>query len=90
MLIPTPERLNGRHGIINIQNKDDRCFMNCIYRALNYDSKNSHNYIDVRDDIMSEFMKTYDFSMFFDSDNKVLPITHDNLGGYHIWANGPE
>jgi hypothetical protein len=75
--IPTPEWLENRKGVINIRNKDDRCFMKCIYRALNPD-KNRNNSRDVSDEIMCQFLKQYDFSMFFDGDN-ILPVTHDNL-----------
>jgi hypothetical protein len=35
--IPTPDWLNGRRAIINIQNKDENCFFKCIYRFFNRD-----------------------------------------------------
>jgi hypothetical protein len=45
--VPTPEWLQDRRAIINIKNKDDQCFIKCLYKAIFYDSKNRHNDRDV-------------------------------------------
>jgi hypothetical protein len=55
--IETPKWLENRRAIINIKNKDNLCFIKCIYRALNYDSKNRHNDRDVRQDLLEDFKK---------------------------------
>ena len=38
--IPLPKELADKKAIINIQNKDNKCFLWCVLRALNPDKKN--------------------------------------------------
>ena len=38
--IPLPKELADKKAIINIQNKDNKCFLWCVLRALNPDEKN--------------------------------------------------
>ncbi|MCS7318241.1 MAG: hypothetical protein NZZ41_08065, partial [Candidatus Dojkabacteria bacterium] len=55
--VETPEFLEKRKVIINIQNKDNQCFLKCIYRAINYDKKNRNNTRDVSKKDLEEFKK---------------------------------
>ncbi|MCS7318203.1 MAG: hypothetical protein NZZ41_07875, partial [Candidatus Dojkabacteria bacterium] len=55
--IETPEWLKNRRAIINIQNKDDKCFIKCIYRALNL--QKNHNERDIKESKIEEFKKQY-------------------------------
>jgi hypothetical protein len=54
--IETPEWLKKRKATINIQNKDDNCFLKCIYRYFNRDNENRHNYRDISMELVNEFL----------------------------------
>jgi hypothetical protein len=41
--IPLYPWLQGRRGIVNIQNKDNLCFWKCLYRAFNPDPRRHDN-----------------------------------------------
>ena len=38
--VPLPKELADKKAIINVQNKDNKCFLWCVLRALNPDNKN--------------------------------------------------
>jgi hypothetical protein len=57
--VETPEWLKDRRAIINIKNKDDKCFIKCICRAINYDKTNRNNSRDVTDYELQEFRKKF-------------------------------
>jgi hypothetical protein len=81
--VPTPEWLKDRRAIINIKNKDDQCFIKCLYRAIFNDDKNRHNDRDVTEEQLNEFKEKFNCSAIlgdilditkFESDNPSIAI----------------
>jgi hypothetical protein len=57
--IETPKWLQNRRAIINIKNTDNQYFIKCLYRAINYDSKNRNNNRDVNHEELEAFKKQF-------------------------------
>jgi hypothetical protein len=64
--IPLYPWLRRRRGILNIKNKDDKCFWKCLYREFNPDPKWRNDFRDVPAKKLQEFMEEnkFDESMF--------------------------
>jgi hypothetical protein len=95
--IETPAWLKRRKAIINIKNKNDQCFIKCIYRALNYDSKNKHNSRDISNIQLQEFIKQHniDLSMFSEGYtpaalSKFEEVNKVGINIYKLSKKGPE
>jgi hypothetical protein len=54
-----PEWLKYRRVIINLKNEDDKCFIKCLYCAINYDERHGNNNRDVTEYELEEFIKNF-------------------------------
>jgi hypothetical protein len=81
--VPTPEWLQARRTTINIKNKDDQCFIKCLYRAIFYDERNRHNDRDVTEEQLNNFQEKFNCAAIsgdviniskFESDNPNVSI----------------
>jgi hypothetical protein len=94
--IPLYPWLRNRRGIVNIQNKDNKCFWKCLYRAFNPDSwRNDHR--DVPAKKLQKFMEenNFDEKMFEDGFTIEKLATFEekyriSINIYDIGKNGPE
>jgi hypothetical protein len=89
--IPTPEWLNRRRAVINIQNKDDKGFIKCIYRYFNRD-KHRHDYRDIPDSQLNQWIQErgLDLSMLKHyTPGEITLFEEKNRIGINIFSLGP-
>jgi hypothetical protein len=86
--IEVPTWLQNRRAIINIKNTDNQCFIKCLYRAINYDSKNRNNNRDVDAKELEAFRKQFNCSAIGEEYVDIGKFEDDNpsisVDIYHI------
>jgi hypothetical protein len=94
--IPLYPWLRHRRGIINIQNKDDKCFWKCLYRVYNPDTS-KHDHRDVPAKKLEKFMEENNFDEIMFKEGftiEKLAMFEEkykiSINIYDIGKNGPE
>jgi hypothetical protein len=65
-------------AIYNIKNKDEQCFIKCLYSAIFYDKKNRHNDRDVTEQQLEEFREKFNCSAISGDVLNIMQFEIDN------------